>query len=151
VIISAQRCPRLHRPSRSQKPGIVLGLRYERRFQKSLQKAITETDFQIEFNPWFSYVDDIEGPNACSPDVLLHDPSGRFIIVIEVKYTWISSALPKLTDLYCPVVTKALNKSTVPLVVVKRLSPEAPKPLLDWREIRPPHLFQWLETTPLRF
>jgi hypothetical protein len=145
MIISATRAPKIHRPSRSQQPGIVLGLRYERRFIKTLRETVG-SKFQVEYQPWFFYVDGEGNRSACAPDILLHDDELCITYVIEVKYTWVPAALVKLKTLYCPVVSKALGCDTEPLVVVKRLTPEAPSPRLGLLMAGTSPLFQWLES-----
>jgi|SRR5215467_12098502 len=149
TVIRAQRAPRVYKPSRSQQPGIVLGLRYERRLLKEITSLFKYRDFEIEHNPWFFYTLDDNSTGACSPDILLHDNELGLTWVIEVKYTWIPDAIQKLRDLYCPVVELALSRITEPLVVVKRLTPDSPTPKLGLLLPSDVKLFQWSETGPI--
>jgi hypothetical protein len=150
TIISAHRIKQVYRPSRSQKPGIVLGLRYERRFRQELEKLFdSNPNLRVEYNPWFFYRRADGYTGACSPDILLHDDELGMTWVIEVKYTWVAEADSKLRDLYCPVVELALNRITEPLVVVKRLTPEAPMPRLGLLLSSTSKLYQWTEANPI--
>jgi len=149
TVVAASRAPRVHPPSRSQRPGVVLGLRYERRLKKELEKSFKNKDLKVEYNPWFFYRLDDGNTGACCPDILLHDNELGIIWVLEVKYTWVPEAIEKLIDLYCPVVELALSQITEPLVVVKRLTPDAPTPKLGLLTPSNVKLFQWPEIGPI--
>lgn len=149
TVVSARRAPRVHQPSKSQQPGIVLGLRYERRLVSELRKTFTGRPFTVEHNPWFYYRLDDGTSGACCPDILLHDEELSLTWVIEVKYTWVRDALPKLENLYCPVVELALSVNTTPLVITKRLTPESPMPKLGLLTPSVSKLFQWAESGPI--
>jgi hypothetical protein len=102
------------------------GLTYERRVGRELELHTLAGRFsRVEHTPWFDFAD-LFGVSACAPDFLLHGLDGR-VTVVEVKLTWVPTALPKLNDLYIPVVELALGKVARPLVIVKALTPEAPK------------------------
>lgn len=149
TVVSARRIPRVHQPSRSQQPGIVLGLRYERRLVKTLRETLRGRPFEIEHNPWFHYRLDNDTVGACCPDVLLHDLELALTWVIEIKYTWISEAHAKLADLYCPVVQLALGRKVEPMVIAKRLTPNSPEPKLGLLSSSTSKLFQWAENGPI--
>lgn len=140
-LMSAQRCVAPHDASRGSNRSAKIGLRYERLVWKALE-AVSEFA-HVEHNPWFSFTD-MNGFGSCCPDFLVwHQRYG--IIIIEVKLTWVPEALPKLQELYMPVVGLALNTVTAPLVICRTLIPQAPKasfsvedalrgesPLLHW-------------------
>lgn len=145
MIVEASRAPeRVHRSRASNSRGYV-GLLYERSAIKMLKTLFPRT-IKIEHGPWFYYTT-VEGfKSACQPDVLIHDDDLGFTIVVEIKNTWVPTALPKLRSLYCPVVAKALSRNTRPVVLVRHLTPEAPKPfstLYSCLDAKDP-LIQWL-------
>jgi hypothetical protein len=150
TVVFATRTSPVHRPSRSQRPGIVLGLRYERRFKGELEKLFkSNPSLRVEYNPWFFYRRADGQAGACCPDILLHDDEVGITWVIEVKYTWVSEAIAKLRDLYCPVVELALSRKTEPLVVVKRLTPESPMPRMGLLLSSNSKLYQWTDMGPI--
>ena len=103
-----------------------LGLRYEANVGKQLARFVTTDKFiGLEHNPWFLFTDKF-GQANCSPDFLLF-MSDRAVIV-EVKLTWVPIAMQKLLELYCPVVSRALQCPVMPLVICKNLAPNAPQP-----------------------
>jgi hypothetical protein len=124
------------------------GLRYETKVFKALQASKFG---KVERSPAFTYRNVREASDrVCIPDILLWDEENEYIIVTEVKLTWVPAAAAKLRDLYCPVVSKALDLPTKPLLIVKNLIPESPlptsrlsfallaqNPLLCWRENGP--------------
>ncbi len=104
-----------------------LGLTYERRVGKELLYHGAKGRFTaLEHNPWFQFAD-FFGRNACAPDFVAMLPDGT-ARVIEVKLTWVAVAMPKLMDLYIPVVEKALGVRAYPLVICRALAPGAPPP-----------------------
>jgi hypothetical protein len=109
-------------------------------------KSILPKSMSLEHNPWFYYTASEGVRSACCPDILIHDNDFGYTIVIEIKNTWVPSALPKLRSLYCPVVSRALDRPTKPLVLVKNLTPDAPRPqsTLSFGLIAPDPLIQWL-------
>ena len=115
--------PVLAKPAR---PSAKQGLRYEAKVERELASLSARGLFsQVERTPWFDFADSL-GSSCCAPDFVLHQPGGA-IIVIEVKLTWVPVALPKLRQLYIPVVSKALHSNVIfPLVIVKNLTPDAP-------------------------
>lgn len=136
----------LHTPKPSSAAGTA-GLRYERRVNRQLLKHVSEKKFaKLEHNPWFTYSDQF-GSGACCPDFLLWSPGETFVVVTEVKLTWVNSAALKLHDLYLPVVSAALDVPSMPLTIVRNLTPEAPdaKHTLSEALQAEPHLFQWFD------
>jgi hypothetical protein len=106
-------------------PAAKLGLRYENRVAKQLERLRVEGRFKVlEHNPWFTFSDQF-GTANCSPDFLLHAEDGK-IVVVEVKLTWVEVAVHKLNDLYCPVISAALDALCFPLVIVRSTTPKAP-------------------------
>lgn len=124
--LSARRSLReIHAPKPTSPAGLA-GLRYERRVDRQLRKHIVEKRFsKIEHNPWFTYSDQF-GSGFCCPDFILWSPGGNFVVVAEVKLTWIGAAILKLRDLYLPVVAAALDVPAMPLTIVRNLTPESP-------------------------
>lgn len=136
-------------PRKSPRPSNLAaksGLVFERKVFAELQKSFEK----VEHNPWFEYRLLNGGFGICCPDILIWDPENKFIVVIEVKQTWIPHAISKLRGLYCPIIEKALSLPTKPLVIAKNLIPESPKPmssislaiqnqspLIQWRGIGP--------------
>ena len=114
-------------------PAAKQGLRYENRVAKQLALHIVAKHFlRLEHNPWFTFSDQF-GTANCSPDFLLHAEDGK-IIIVEVKLTWVEVAAHKLNDLYCPVISAALNTWCYPLVICKSLTPKAPRAELTLSE-----------------
>jgi hypothetical protein len=145
MILSAKRAPeRVHKSRASNAAGYV-GLLYQRKAFKMLKAALPKS-MSLEHEPWFYYTDSSGAYGACSPDVLIHDNEFEYTIVVEIKNTWVSTALPKLKMLYCPVVEKALGKPTKPIVLVKNLTPDSPKPQsrLSFALVSSDPLLQWL-------
>jgi hypothetical protein len=122
---AAKRCEAPFAKAKGRTTATTNGLRYERRVQKALTKVKAGFIGNVEVNPWFRFVDAM-GTNYCSPDMLVHLANGS-VVVVEVKLTWVAQALAKLTDLYVPVVERALGTRAMPLVIVKNLVPEGPK------------------------
>ncbi len=127
-----------------------IGLRYERRVKRALMKLTNDETtplIELEHNPWFSYAKKDSGlSSVCAPDFLLYHKD-NFIIVIEVKLTYVNEAITKLQGLYCPIVETALNLPAKPLVITRHLIPSAPKPnafTLSEAINNPPYLLQWL-------
>ena len=123
-----------------------LGLRYERRVGTELNLHVNRGRFeQLEHNPWFTFYDTF-GQSNCSPDYLLWF-EGR-VIIIEVKLTWVEVALAKLHELYCPVVSVALQCPVLPLVICRNVTPKSPKAQFSLSEAitSPEKLLQWPNT-----
>jgi hypothetical protein len=111
--------------ARGSSPAAKIGLRYERNVGKELARHIGPAKFSsIEHNPWFRFTD-YYGTNNCSPDFLLWDRDR--CAIIEIKLTWVPAAMAKLCELYCPVVSAALQCKVMPLVICRNLTPQAPK------------------------
>jgi hypothetical protein len=67
-------------------------------------------------------------PNTSLDSISLTPSQFYFIICIEVKLTWTEIAFEKLQNLYLPVIQKAFFSPVLPLVIVKNLRPNSPKP-----------------------
>ena len=144
MILSASRAPtRVHKSRASNATGYN-GLLYERKAVKMLRATLPRS-FTLEHNPWFYYKTP-EISSACCPDVLIHDNDFGYTIVIEIKNTWVPTAIVKLRTLYCPVVAKALNRPTKPLVLVKHLTESSPRPqsTFSFGLVADNPLIQWL-------
>lgn len=145
MILSASRAPeRVHRSRASNSRGYI-GLLYERKAAKMLKTVIPKS-MTIEHGPWFYYTASEGVSGACQPDILIHDNDFGYIIVVEIKNTWVPGAIMKLRALYCPVVAKALGRPTKPLVLVKNLTPDSPRPqpTLSFGLVANNPLIQWL-------
>lgn len=145
MILSASRAPERVHKSRASNAAGYQGLLFERKTGKML-KSVLPRSMRLEHNPWFYYTASEGVRSACSPDFLIHDDDFGYIIVIEVKTTWVPGAILKLRALYCPVVSKALGRPTKPLVLVKHLTPDSPRPqsTLSFGLLARDPLIQWL-------
>lgn len=123
-----------------------IGLRYERRVGRELALHIKPDRFvKLEHNPWFTFYDTYGVANCC-PDFLLWMDTG--IIIIEVKLTWVEVALAKLHELYCPVISCALNAPVLPLVICRNITAKSPSAAfsLSTALTSPGKLLQWPQT-----
>ncbi len=104
------------------------GLSYERSLFNALLDAKPKT-VSLERGPWFQYRDSRSlDPLVCQPDILAFDEEFKFYIVIEAKRTWVPTAGPKLSNIYCPVIRAALDAPVKPLMICQILTPLAPMP-----------------------
>jgi hypothetical protein len=145
LIISASRAPtRVHKSRASNSRGYV-GLLYERKAVKMLKDTLPKS-MKLEHGPWFYYEASEGFHGACQPDALIHDDDFGYTIVVEVKNTWVPNALTKLNTLYCPVVERALGRPTKPLILVKNLTPDSPRPqpTISFALVSAQPLIQWL-------
>ena len=106
-------------------PSQAAGIRFEKKVGTHLEILTKSLDAKLEKNSWFQYRDE-NGPHACSPDfIFIYD---GMVIVIEVKVTWLPSAISKLRNLYIPVVNRILRPEKIGgIVICKNLTPEAGK------------------------
>lgn len=104
------------------------GLSYERSVVKALTK---EFGAQVIHNPWYYFEDD-NGPGYIALDVLLSYTSSLTVIECKLKYK--VDALKKVKELYQPIVNLAENTTTVPLIITKHLTSDAPRPALSFTE-----------------
>lgn len=122
------------------------GLSYQRKFSQAFDDS-TPPGYIIEREPWFEYRDSKSDKSmVCSPDLLAIDGEEGFVIVVEIKRTWVPGAIDKLRQTYCPVVSIALGLPTRPLVVCKTLSPGCPRPspTISFALISDDPVFHWL-------
>jgi hypothetical protein len=120
-----------------------MGLRYERRIGKELHRHIGQDKFiKIEHNPWLTYRDSF-GPGNCCPDYLVWH--NDYIIIVEVKLSWVEVAVEKLNALYTPVVAAAFGLMTTPLVICRNVTSESPPAshTVSAALSSPYHLLQW--------
>lgn len=150
-LYAASRTPARFEKAKASNPLAALGLRYEKKVQKSLalRRGLT-----VETNPWFSFVD-ANGAGLCSPDAIVFDNENALTMIVEVKLRYTPAAIAKLRTLYIPVVRKALalQVDPLPLVVCKHMIPDGPRAGFDVREalsLRPPVL-QWLGEIAIRW
>lgn len=92
------------------------GLAYERALAKALPQAL--------HGQWFEFRDQA-GPGWCQPDLVLD--LGTTLVVLEAKLRWVPEARGQVEWLYLPVVSRALGKPAVGLVVCKVLVPGIPQ------------------------
>jgi hypothetical protein len=145
IAIPAVKLPRPNHPAARR------GLAYQRSFTKALRLTAPK-DFQIFPEQWLSYW--TKGATVsliCCPDIILVDTLERFAIVVEVKTTYTPLAFEKLQRLYCPVVSRAFNLPTKPLVVCKNLSVGCPRPnqTISFALISPEPLLNWIGRGPV--
>jgi hypothetical protein len=114
------------------------GLRYERKVVKALSKA-----YLLSHNPWY-FFEDMNGPGHIVPDAIIEYQDQ--LIIIEIKLTYTAEAIFKLRNLYCPVISYATNKETLPLVITKNLTSASPNPAFNVSSalINPEPLLHWL-------
>jgi hypothetical protein len=123
-LTGAHRARREFPVAKPSNPAAKLGLRYERNVGKELKRHIMPSRFSdLEHNPWFTFYD-VYGMGNCCPDYLLW--LDNRVIIIEVKLTWVEVALAKLQELYCPVVSTALECPVLPLVICRNVNRSSP-------------------------
>jgi hypothetical protein len=93
----------------------AMGLRYERALAKAMPFA--------KRGLWFEFCDG-NGLGVCQTDFIIELERG--VLVLEVKYSWVSEAHLQLEGLYLPVVSMALARRARGLVVCKNLTPNMP-------------------------
>lgn len=86
-------------------------------FEDAVADALGECAARGE---WFTYTD-ARGDGWCQTDFLIPAKDG-VIFVLEAKLNWVSGAAPKLKNLYVPVVSKALGRRALGIVVCKGIS-----------------------------
>jgi|SRR6516162_9948253 hypothetical protein len=141
MIVSARRIPAPFTKSRTRQPALRNGLNYEKGFIRALEKAVRGTNLIVESNSWFAYRDSDNNSHCCAPDAIIL--MGVLpVAIIEIKYTWVATALDKIQSIYWPVVSLAIGCPIgCPTVVVKRLTEESPQPS---PKLLNSTLFQWL-------
>jgi hypothetical protein len=150
VDVASLRAARLGRPyykAHGNSLAAKNGLRYEKRVGKELEHMVKLGRLgKVEHNPWFTFVDKY-GAGQCCPDFLIWDMPGDdgFVIIVEVKLTWIAEAPQKLYDLYQPVVSNALGVNVTSLVICRNTAPMAPQSHFSLREaiMSGSRLLQW--------
>ena len=149
-ILSASRITALHLPRPATEVARA-GIRFENKVLSALQLNM-DKNIYLERNPWFGYVTSDGEGKICCPDILIwHPRTDGWITVVEVKQTWVPAAFPKLQEIYCPVVEKALKIRTCPLIIVRHLTPDSPKPSSSIIAAlkTPTPLIQWLGRGPI--
>src|SRR5215469_9962023 len=124
-----------------------LGLSYERKLVKALDES-APPGISIVHNPWLEYRRTGDELKTCCPDIIIVDEAEGYAMVVEVKLNWTPLALQKLRDLYVPVlnhVGRKFNYKNKPLVIVKNLTPDSPRPQsrLTWAFNAETPLFHW--------
>jgi hypothetical protein len=142
-LISASRCAPCFGKAKPSNALAAEGLRYERKIGRELQLLVNAGKLiAMQPNPWFTFVDTV-GYGKCSPDFLVQ--YGSWLVIVEVKLHWVSSAREKLNRLYHPVVTKALGVAAKNLVICRNMVPTAPRADFSFREAveGPNKLLHW--------
>jgi hypothetical protein len=118
--------PRYKDPPRAKFVRYQTGLTYERRLRSEFERHATFGNLKLlHYNPRLDFRDK-NGDGVCFPDFFFD--IGSAIVIVEIKLTWVNSALPKLRALYIPLVERLLCRAAVPLVVCKRMTPFSPSP-----------------------
>lgn len=150
-LTAAGRATRNFPKPKPSNPAARRGLQYENRVGKQLQQHIHSELFRrIEHNPWFTF-SDTYGTSNCCPDFLLWCDSG--IIIVEVKLTWVEVAIAKLTDLYCPVISHALQEPVTPLIICRNVTANSPTPkfTISSAMVSPYRLLHWPDTGKIQW
>lgn len=100
-------------PSRRARGVKALGVRYENKVAKAMGWA--------RQGVWFEFVDGL-GRAWCQVDLVWDQ--GPFVVVGEVKHSWVPEAFDKLRWLYLPIVAMAMGKPARGLVICKNLKPQ---------------------------
>lgn len=118
-LISAFPCPKPNTIPISRPRGVrAVGLRFERAFVKALK---LKWPSQVLAGQWFQY-QDINGKGHCQTDVML--VFAEEVIIFECKLTETDWGRLQLTQLYFPVVARALNRKVRGVVVTRHLTKE---------------------------
>lgn len=99
------------------------GLRFQRRVERALNGCASKIGGHFEPEPWFHFQRERFDTGHAVPDGVF--TFGDFQLVIEVKLTYVPSAIPKLLQLYVPVVEKAYRLRVRPLLICKHLNSAA--------------------------
>lgn len=124
-------------------PHLQEGLTFERRIKKELHRHAAFGNLtHLLHTPQIDYVD-AQGHGVCFPDFIFL--RNNHVVVVEIKLSWIPTALPKLKELYIPLIERLFNKAAVPLVITKRLVAAAPASAFSIREALalPSALLSW--------
>lgn len=156
-LIHSTRCaPVFSRPRPSRlTPQQAAGLAYEKKVGNALSLLCKRLgpDAKLEKNPWFSF-QDANGTGACSPDNLLIVERAGLVLVVEVKLSFLPTALTKLARLYVPIVNATLKPLIIRSVVIcKNVIPGTPMPIsgLGSTEMTASSaaVYQWLGQGPI--
>lgn len=155
-LIAAARCLPRHQP-RGSNVASAAGLAYERKVVAALARTFADVGFDLSHNPWFEFEGKF-GTGVCCPDILVAPQTGPFAgrnFCIEVKLTYVDSAIEKLRDVYCPVVAMAIGEPVMPVVICKNMTAGAPKAYHTFRDavetLSNFPLIHWLGVRPLMF
>lgn len=100
------------------------GLRFQHRVEAALRGCASKIGAHFESEPWFRFqrLERFDSGHAV-PDGLFTFADRQ--LVIEIKLTYVPSAIPKLLQLYVPVVEKAYRLRVTPLLICKNLNSAA--------------------------
>lgn len=124
------------------------GIRYENAFAGALSAEFP----QAKHGQWWEFEDD-NGRGFCQTDVLLTGPQAA--VVFECKLSLVAEAFVQLSDLYLPVVQRALALPASGIVVTRHLRRGSGAPIVAQLSeallIAPTEIpiLHWLERTPL--
>jgi hypothetical protein len=100
----------------SQKAGLA--------YQRKVGKALGEIFEYCHESLWFEFQDK-NGFGICQPDVVIE--TDGVVWIAEIKLSWCKEAATQLSDLYIPVVERALKVPCRGLIVCKTLRRTTPK------------------------
>lgn len=91
-------------------------------YEKELACALPEAEHGV----WWEFRDQF-GRAVCQTDLVLDLPLRGMVVVLEAKYTWTPAGQEELSGLYLPVLSKALGKPVLGVVVCRALTTTTPK------------------------
>lgn len=99
------------------------GMRYQRLVEKALLAAFPGSGLDV--GPWFEFTDSA-GRGYCQPDALMYNITDDSYMIIEIKLSNFQAAEAQITELYKPVIERAIGSRVSGMIVLKNLSPEVP-------------------------
>jgi hypothetical protein len=95
------------------------GMRYQRLFEAAL--ALEFPASGVEIGPWFEYFD-VNGRGYCQPDAIIYDIAWDSWLICEIKLTDYDRAKRQMTELYVPVLQKALGTPIRRLAILRNVT-----------------------------
>jgi hypothetical protein len=104
------------RPPANLTPVQKRGLKYQAKVEVELERLYPG---RVLLKPWFRYK--INGViHRCQPDAIIFGTSSGTAIAVEIKYSTVSEAWQKLSQVYAPVIAKAY-RVPVSMVLITRI------------------------------
>lgn len=115
------------------------GIVYHRKFYNVLKMhaSVALPGIRVLIEPWFKS----KSGNRRSPDAVLIDDTRHLALVVEVKLNWKGGRDAKLLDEYLPLVSRAFDLPTRPLLVAGSIINLQQKPLLGLGDL--PAAWDW--------